>query len=520
MTAYDHIYTDNSFPSDMRKNKLLGKTYLKIDKTMTEKSFIIFKYNCGGKYIHYKNIDEYIKQYQPQMDNYTKGEYFNTSELVFDWQPQKPKFYFISTGESLLKDYKQIKSWICAVFKIVYNFEPNIVVLLPLDKSINSWHYDENRCDNWSHFIITNFSFQNSVEASNFTKYFLTPVLEEYFPDILVCDVNKPIESYKLPFNTGSNHCSLLPQDFDGSIKDLIITNVVNTQILPKIISKSQDKIIILINNLGWHDGRLFGWNYRESEYAPEFNISDIPQLKRRLIPVVKQRHFIYKSNELYGSKFTYNKVKYTTDDKNVIITCKHDHDFLRNPIQHVNSYQKCPKCTKCPSCGLFKTNGKLCEYCIPTTINKIYQKQYVKSKEYDVVNYLKANLNEEFIHNRSVGAECTGTHLYPDILFKRDKYNVIIEIDEHAHRGASYQCDEKRMFDVVAKLGLPTIFIRYNPDNKRSDKELLLKCVKFYLSEHGENIWDETSGLHVEYLFYDKHTNYSQYPILYPYDI
>jgi hypothetical protein len=37
-------------------------------------------------------------------------------------------------------------------------------------------------------------------------------------------------------------------------------------------------------------------------------------------------------------------------------------------------------------------------------------------------------------------------------------------------------------MYDIIAKLGLPCIFIRYNPDSKESNKEYLLKKLNKYL--------------------------------------
>lgn len=48
-------------------------------------------------------------------------------------------------------------------------------------------------------------------------------------------------------------------------------------------------------------------------------------------------------------------------------------------------------------------------------------------------------------MHNKSVGSECSGGHLFPDILFECNNYNVIVEVDEHEHNGVSYQCDEKK---------------------------------------------------------------------------
>ena len=35
---------------------------------------------------------------------------------------------------------------------------------------------------------------------------------------------------------------------------------------------------------------------------------------------------------------------------------------------------------------------------------------------------------------------------------------------------GANYECDVQRMYNIIAKLGMICIFIRYNPDDKKSD--------------------------------------------------
>ena len=47
---------------------------------------------------------------------------------------------------------------------------------------------------------------------------------------------------------------------------------------------------------------------------------------------------------------------------------------------------------------------------------------------------------------------------------------------------GSNYHCDEKRMYDITAKLGQSCVFIRYNPDSKESNKQKLLKRVQYYL--------------------------------------
>lgn len=127
----------------------------------------------------------------------------------------------------------------------------------------------------------------------------------------------------------------------------------------------------------------------------------------------------------------------------------------------------------------------------------------YTKKKEMEIVHFLQIELpNNKFIHNKSVGSECSGTHLFPDILFKCLHYNLIVEIDEHQHKGNNYKCEEKRMYDIIAKIGQPCIFIRYNPDNKKSNKKILLEKIKEYLNLN-KVIWNDF-GFKVEYLFYD----------------
>lgn len=58
-------------------------------------------------------------------------------------------------------------------------------------------------------------------------------------------------------------------------------------------------------------------------------------------------------------------------------------------------------------------------------------------------------------------------------------------------------------MYDIIAKLGIPCIFIRYNPDSNESDKNLLLETVINYLNtEYIDNIYDDF-GLKAEHLSY-----------------
>lgn len=55
-----------------------------------------------------------------------------------------------------------------------------------------------------------------------------------------------------------------------------------------------------------------------------------------------------------------------------------------------------------------------------------------------------------------------------PDFVFDMPRVRVIVECDEHQHRGkgGDYTCDEQRMGDIGAERpNIPAIFIRFNPD-------------------------------------------------------
>lgn len=235
-------------------------------------------------------------------------------------------------------------------------------------------------------------------------------------------------------------------------------------------------------------------------------NYSRIQSLK------LDKKIYIERATRVHGNKYDYSSIDYKNMDTNIKIKCYLHGFFNKNPYQLLVG-SGCPKCQYCPKCQIWATNGRICRYCKPKNENKLYQ----KTKEIEVVKYLKNNLPDiDFIHNKSVGIDCTNGHYFPDIRFDCLFYQLVIEIDEHKHRGSSYECDKQRMFDVTAKLGQPCIFIRYNPDSKESNKDILLEKIKYYIEFTGNKDdidktdflykdldIDENSGLKVEYLFY-----------------
>ena len=194
---------------------------------------------------------------------------------------------------------------------------------------------------------------------------------------------------------------------------------------------------------------------------------------------------------------------------------CEHKHEWQATIKSRAGQGSSCPFCCSggsakqfcpcrlCPDCALWNTGGSLCDYCNPES------KMRQKTKEMAVVKRLRKHIYRDFFHNKSVGSDCTkddrsnsNGHLFPDIRYDCLTYQLIVEVDEFKHRGADYACDERRMYDIIAKLGQPCMFIRYNPDNKDSESLIELAC---FVEEHLEksDIEFSDAGLCTEYLFY-----------------
>jgi len=99
-----------------------------------------------------------------------------------------------------------------------------------------------------------------------------------------------------------------------------------------------------------------------------------------------------------------------------------------------------------------------------------------------------------------------------PDFVIDADTHKVVLEVDEYQHKKGEYNCEVKRMWDIAQALGIPTLFIRYNPDNymfngitkdsnDRERKQELLMCLSDAVKSPPA---EESQFLRVVYLFYD----------------
>jgi hypothetical protein len=152
-----------------------------------------------------------------------------------------------------------------------------------------------------------------------------------------------------------------------------------------------------------------------------------------------------------------------------------------------------------CQSCQLFRVDRKkLCNYCDPSLRRK--------TKEYEVKEFLDSN-ECKFQHNKSSGFVCGNYR--PDFLFDAGTHFVVVECDEEQHKWYDSSCELARMNNIYIANGLPTIFLRYNPDTyKRREtavrfyKKRRLATLLEQIEYHTQHI--PSSPLSFVYLYYD----------------
>jgi len=139
---------------------------------------------------------------------------------------------------------------------------------------------------------------------------------------------------------------------------------------------------------------------------------------------------------------------------------------------EHNTRKDRCIICTPntkelCISCRLFivtKANDYLCSYC---NVNKSKRN---KTREMRVKELLDEN-KINYINNKEFSNECCLKYR-PDFLIDCGSYFIIVECDEDAHSQYDKECEIIRMNNISVGVGLPVLFIRYNPDGRKVSKE------------------------------------------------
>lgn len=119
-----------------------------------------------------------------------------------------------------------------------------------------------------------------------------------------------------------------------------------------------------------------------------------------------------------------------------------------------------------CASCGLefVLSPAGTCLNC--GEISKI-KRQYLIKQKCVKMALEAAHIKIDSYDKQLDGGECSRKR--PDFVIDGTYRKIVVEVDEHQHnRGRDYGllCEYRRMWDIAQALGMPTIFIRYNPDS------------------------------------------------------
>ena len=137
-----------------------------------------------------------------------------------------------------------------------------------------------------------------------------------------------------------------------------------------------------------------------------------------------------------------------------------------------------------CKGCGdkkVIKSKDYFCVDCHPT------RKGHAKTREKALKAWLIEQDKYTFVYNHRIYAD-DGKYYHPDFLFKCGAHDVILECDEFAHPCNDVEDERSREDNIRAILGVPTVFIRYNPDGTGADDTILKKTLDEALREGGND--------------------------------
>lgn len=151
----------------------------------------------------------------------------------------------------------------------------------------------------------------------------------------------------------------------------------------------------------------------------------------------------------------------------------------------------------KCKGCNLFivqKINNYLCSYCNPDKKTK-----RLKTKELKVKTLLEEQ-DYKFTYNKKCNIDKSCQTYFPDFLIDCNSFFIVIECDEFAHSGYDTQCERIRENNICFALGLPCVFLRFNPDKTKVKMKTKQKVLKSYIEYYKNKTICDNETI---YLFY-----------------
>ena len=164
-----------------------------------------------------------------------------------------------------------------------------------------------------------------------------------------------------------------------------------------------------------------------------------------------------------------------------------------------------------CGSCGLPCVLGPegRCAACDP-----VRRAAYVKAREMEVKSWLDAEGVRYVSHDKMLdGGVCDKKR--PDFLFDAETHLVMVEVDERQHWGNSCECEQTRMVNLAQAGGMPSTFLRINPDGYKplagrevplaSRRESFIRWIRWLMIPGGEGDPSKRGAFcEARYLFFD----------------
>jgi len=178
-----------------------------------------------------------------------------------------------------------------------------------------------------------------------------------------------------------------------------------------------------------------------------------------------------------------------------------------KEAIEENLALRKC-KTVTCGALEICNEDGFCFEYCIASD----YFKRGRLLKQIETLKMLDAVIMQAvYSDDKIIDSACNRRR--PDRVYDCGTYFLVLEIDEHQHCGYDKSCERARQMEILQALGMPVLFIRYNPDtfkdnhgvkskiNKSQRHDILKRWVETCLVSPPQ---DSSEYLRCLYLFYD----------------
>lgn len=243
--------------------------------------------------------------------------------------------------------------------------------------------------------------------------------------------------------------------------------------------------------------------------------------------PIACSKHKTSEMNDLKNKLCTYEgcnkRALYGINKKTTMYCYDHKEDTMTNVVH--------PTCL-ITECTTIVNNQKYDGYCVHCYLKlhptiELVKNVYIKAKEYSVTLFIEQTFNQvKWERNKRIPGGTSKKR--PDLLCFTGFHYIIVEIDEHQHRGYSIESEIQRIHNVSKDLSHKSVVvIRFNPDMYINEKGKKIqscwkinkygKCVikseslwnaRLKTLENAIRYWMKTSvkkTVEIHYLFYNE---------------